>query len=141
MFKAASATAECLRKAPFVSDRVNTPFHTRFGDSLYEFYAKDPEKGERFARAMAGVVKCELIPVPCFSKREEMFDAGHTVDRQVDEVQEHYPWSAYGHAIVVDVGGGNGHVSMSLAKVSGLLAEDFRRRMNNTNECTEISAS
>ena len=36
----------------------------------------------------------------------------------MDELQDHYPWASLGNATVVDVGGGNGHVSVALGQVS-----------------------
>ena len=57
MFRAASETSSCFAKAPFQSDSINSPFHTRFGVPLWEYYQKYPEKGVRFARAMAGITK------------------------------------------------------------------------------------
>lgn len=39
------------------------------------------------------------------------------MDRRISELRDEYPWGSLGNATVVDVGGGSGHVSMSLARV------------------------
>jgi hypothetical protein len=95
MFRAASESSTCIRNAPFESDSVNSPFATRHGKTLYSWYADNPSKSTRFARAMAGVTQ---------------------MDRQISELRNEFPWARLGAgAKVVDVGGGSGHVSMYLA--------------------------
>jgi SAM-dependent methyltransferase len=89
MFKAASDTVTGIREG-------KPPFEQRHGDSLFGFYAKHPKLAARFAEAMAGATR---------------------MDRQVDELELGYPWSEMNGGTVVDVGGGNGHVSLKLARL------------------------
>jgi 2-polyprenyl-3-methyl-5-hydroxy-6-metoxy-1,4-benzoquinol methylase len=39
------------------------------------------------------------------------------VDRQISELRDGFPWESLERGKVVDVGGGSGHVSISLARV------------------------
>ena len=39
------------------------------------------------------------------------------VDRQVSELYTGFPWASLGNGKVVDIGGGNGHISIGLARV------------------------
>lgn len=61
VFQAASDTACCLRKAPVNLDSTHCPFNTRHGSSIFQYYQENPDKGERFGRAMAGSTKCRLL--------------------------------------------------------------------------------
>lgn len=54
MFEAASLTATSIEKAPYTSDAPHSAFNLRFGMSPYQWYAANPERGARFASAMAG---------------------------------------------------------------------------------------
>jgi hypothetical protein len=95
MFRAASETSTAVQAYPLEGDSVRSPFHAKHGSTAYEYYAKYPEKGGRFARAMAGVT---------------------SLDRQTSELRDGFPWASLGDGSVVDVGGGSGHISMSLAR-------------------------
>jgi hypothetical protein len=55
MFKSASSTADCIKASPQVSDLVHSPFTTRLGETMFDYYEKNPEYAARFAKAMAGV--------------------------------------------------------------------------------------
>ena len=55
MFKAASSTADCIRASPYESDLVHSPFKTRLGATMFEYYEQHPEHAARFAKGMAGV--------------------------------------------------------------------------------------
>lgn len=57
MFKAASDISLCIRNAPYKSDSQHSPFRTRHGMPLFEYYGHNPAKGARFAQAMAGAAK------------------------------------------------------------------------------------
>ncbi|RYP51840.1 hypothetical protein DL768_002916 [Monosporascus sp. mg162] len=93
MAKAATATAECLRESPHESDSVHCPFYTRHGAPMFAYYAQRPIYAARFAKAMTGVAK---------------------LDRKVSELRDFFPWEKLS-GTVVDVGGGNGHISTALA--------------------------
>ncbi|KAH7115008.1 O-methyltransferase-domain-containing protein [Dendryphion nanum] len=95
MFRAASETSTIVRSDPFKGDSIHSPFHAKHGLTAYEYYAKFPEKGGRFARAMAGVT---------------------SLDRQTSELRDEYTWGSLTSGSIVDVGGGSGHISISLAR-------------------------
>lgn len=94
MFEAASLTATSIQKTPYLSEAKDSAFNLRFGTSPYTWYAENPERGARFASAMAGYVQ---------------------MNRDTEELTERFPWASLGGKKVVDVGGGSGHVSIHLA--------------------------
>jgi hypothetical protein len=61
MFEASSLTANSIQKAPYTSEAKNSAFNLRFGTSPYTWYAENPERGARFASAMAGYVQSTLF--------------------------------------------------------------------------------
>ena len=44
-----------------------------------------------------------------------------TVNRQISELRDKFDWATLKQGKIVDVGGGNGHVSLALAQVSSCL--------------------
>ncbi|KAH8728602.1 O-methyltransferase-domain-containing protein [Phaeosphaeriaceae sp. PMI808] len=94
MLKAASATADNVRASPLAYDSALTPFTTRHGLPIFDFYEKDVGRSIRFAKAMAGWAKLNL---------------------NLNALQEAFPWGKL-KGTVVDVGGGSGKVSITLAK-------------------------
>ncbi|KAI0521825.1 putative O-methyltransferase [Xylaria bambusicola] len=95
MFEAASLTATSIQKAPYQSIPEHSAFNIRFGVSPYQWYTSNPERGARFAAAMAGLAK---------------------MNNDTVELRDRFPWDSLGHQTVVDVGGGSGHISIFLAK-------------------------
>ena len=59
MLKAAADSNLSLKANPFEADQNHNPFVTRHGVGIFEFYAKDPAKARRFAKAMAGLRQSE----------------------------------------------------------------------------------
>jgi hypothetical protein len=57
MFEASSLTATSIETAPYTSNAEDSAFNLRFGTSPYKWYAENPERGARFASAMAGYVQ------------------------------------------------------------------------------------
>jgi hypothetical protein len=108
MFKAASDIDLVLRKEPQNFSHKSTPFNIRHRDITYAWYSKNPQKGARFAQAMTG-----------FSK----------LDGPISPLRDEYPWASLGKGKVVDVSGGNGSISMMLAKVS-YLSRNWKARIN-----------
>ena len=97
MLKAAADCNISLKANPYEAHQNQNPFVTRHGVGIFEFYRNDPEKARRFAKAMAGLRR---------------------MDRHLDFLlKDGFNWSAI-EGTVVDCGGGNGHVSKSLAQVS-----------------------
>ncbi|KAL9004068.1 MAG: hypothetical protein Q9188_003103 [Gyalolechia gomerana] len=96
MLKAAADCNVSLKANPHEAHQNLNPFVTRHGVGIFEFYRKDPEKARRFAKAMAGLRR---------------------MDRHLDYLlQDGFDWSAI-RGTVVDCGGGNGHISKSLARL------------------------
>ena len=97
MLKAAADCNISLKANPHETHQNLNPFVTRHGVGIFQFYKNDPEKARRFGKAMAGLRK---------------------MDRHIDYLlQDGFDWSAI-KGTVVDCGGGNGHISKSLARVS-----------------------
>ncbi|KAI1164194.1 O-methyltransferase [Nemania serpens] len=95
MLKAAADCNVSLRANPHEAHQNLNPFVTRHGVGIFEFYENDPAKARRFAKAMAGLRK---------------------MDRHLDYLLNHsFDWSAIS-GTVVDCGGGNGHISCTLAQ-------------------------
>lgn len=97
MLKAAADCNITFKAHPYEAHQNLNPFVTRHGVGIFEFYKNDPEKARRFAKAMAGLRK---------------------MDRHLDYLlKDGFNWSAI-KGTVVDCGGGNGHISKTLAEVS-----------------------
>ena len=97
MLKAAADCNISLKANPYEAHQNQNPFVTRHGVGIFEFYKNDPEKARRFAKAMAGLRK---------------------MDRHLDYLlKDGFDWSSI-NGTVVDCGGGNGHISRTLAEVS-----------------------
>ncbi|KAL6854828.1 hypothetical protein ACO1O0_005955 [Amphichorda felina] len=96
MLKAAADCNISLKANPYEAHQNQNPFVTRHGVGIFEFYKNDPEKARRFAKAMAGLRK---------------------MDRHLDYLlKDGFDWSAI-NGTVVDCGGGNGHISRTLAEL------------------------
>ncbi|KAB8291228.1 hypothetical protein EYC80_009915 [Monilinia laxa] len=96
MLKAAADSNISLKEHPFEAHQNQNPFVTRHGVGIFEFYKKDPEKARRFAKAMAGLRR---------------------MDSHLDTLLKGaFNWSAI-EGTVVDCGGGNGHISKTLAQL------------------------
>ncbi|KAF2241265.1 sterigmatocystin 8-O-methyltransferase precursor [Trematosphaeria pertusa] len=94
-FMAVPETSASLRASPLAFSRSTNPFVTRHGSEMFQFYRQDPKRASRFASAMAGIGKME---------------------RQFEDLRDSYPWNEVTAGKVVDVGGGNGHMSIALAR-------------------------
>ncbi|KAF1850335.1 O-methyltransferas-like protein [Cucurbitaria berberidis CBS 394.84] len=94
-FKAASETIDSIKESPLVTDGERNAFVTRHGTPLFKFYQQDARRAARFASAMAGVSRLE---------------------RHFESLKESFPWDQISKGKVIDVGGGSGHMSVSLAR-------------------------
>ncbi|KAK4663655.1 hypothetical protein QC763_610320 [Podospora pseudopauciseta] len=95
MLKAAADCNITFKAHPYECHQNLNPFVTRHGVGIFEFYKNDPAKARRFAKAMAGLRK---------------------MDRHLDYLlYDSFNWGAL-NGTVVDCGGGNGHISKSLAE-------------------------
>lgn len=107
LFKASADSDIALKADPFSDHPDQSPFFTRHGCGPFEYYGKNPDKAVRFSHAMAGLRK---------------------MNSHIDFLlKDGFNWSAI-KGTVVDVGGGNGHLSKSLARVSLLFLSIWRYR-------------
>ncbi|KXX82903.1 Sterigmatocystin 8-O-methyltransferase [Madurella mycetomatis] len=96
MLKAAADCNVTFKAHPYEAHQNLNPFVTRHGVGIFEYYKNNPDKARRFAKAMAGLRK---------------------MDRHLDYLlKDGFNWSAL-KGTVVDCGGGNGHISKSLAEM------------------------
>lgn len=96
LFKASADCDISLKADPHNAHHDINPFATRHGCGPFEFYKKYPEKATRFSNAMAGLRK---------------------MNSHIDFLlKDGFDWSAIS-GTVVDIGGGNGHLSKSLAEL------------------------
>ena len=72
MLQAASCTASNLRASPHSYDSALTPFVTRHGLPIFDYYSKNPQRAIRFAKAMPGWSKCRSFALIglSFSQRQ-----------------------------------------------------------------------
>ncbi|KAL8790012.1 MAG: hypothetical protein Q9195_006561 [Heterodermia aff. obscurata] len=98
-FPSAAALTSTLKAHPFSELPSNAPFNLAFAtsDPLFTFLTKNPTRFDRFNLGMAGI--------------------SQAAGRSAAQVVEGYDWARLGTgATVVDVGGGNGHISIALAE-------------------------
>ncbi|KAK6844446.1 hypothetical protein PG995_014556 [Apiospora arundinis] len=97
MWPAAVKMVEALKKWPASQEPNETGYVLSNNSSatIYEVFAQDAEKAERWAKGMA-----------VFSARPQF---------SLSYVTDHYDWASLGQAQVVDIGGSQGHVSIALA--------------------------
>lgn len=131
MIKAAVESGTSFKADPFESDSIHCPFNKRHGVPIFRYYSQHPEHASRFAKAMAGWRRSnELSPFSClpfyFIAANILTSVGaiilipHTqVEKSVTELRDNFPWADL-RGTVVDIGGGSGHVSIILARVSRL---------------------
>lgn len=73
MFKSASAsaTADCIKTSPQVSDLVHSPFTKRLGEIMFDFYDNNSVHAAPFARAMASVTTSKYRAVKRRDKKRK----------------------------------------------------------------------
>lgn len=121
MLKAASATADNVKASPLKYDSALTPFTTRHGIPIFNFYEKDTQRSIRFAKAMAGWSKCMFTYSPFWHLFGSLgflacLSDSSKVNLNINALKEAFPWNEL-KGTVVDVGGGSGKVSITLAQV------------------------
>ncbi|KAH6608324.1 hypothetical protein Trco_001670 [Trichoderma cornu-damae] len=73
MYQAASSTAEAIKKSPYEQRADVTPFSTRFGSSIYDFYQNHSNRADRFGKAMQGATALQdLFPPPSLSSDNQI---------------------------------------------------------------------
>ncbi|KAI0889001.1 O-methyltransferase-domain-containing protein [Annulohypoxylon maeteangense] len=96
MFKVACEASAMISSSPFDLDISRSVFHQRYGTSMYQYYEQRPGKAQRFAKAMGSWSR---------------------LNRHIDELYDGFPWESLKTGKVVDIGGGNGHTSVELARM------------------------
>ncbi|KAL9607259.1 MAG: hypothetical protein Q9167_007812 [Letrouitia subvulpina] len=121
--QAASETSNWIKGSPHGTDGYCSPFHYRHQAPLYDFYDQNPVKGRRFAEAMIGVTK---------------------MNRKINELRDAFPWGSLGKGTIVDMGGGNGHISKSLAldypNLSFIVQDNSPVMLNQISQTTSSAA-
>ena len=125
MLKVCAEAGAAIKVNPFKTDGVHCPFYARFGMPVYDYFEKYPEHSGRFAKAMAGWRKSEYSESTWWQSylwisifRGEIRLTGfNKVANATAELKDNYPWTNI-KGTVVDIGGGSGHVSMEMARVS-----------------------
>lgn len=94
---AAQKTIDAIELFPGSTSATETPFNLAFNTklSMYDYVNRDPELRK------------------AFNGMTEITRQGST---SVDFVVSNYPWEKLGKGLVVDVGGGTGHISKMLAR-------------------------
>lgn len=119
MFKASSELSTLISHSPYASSATASAFQQRFGMPVYQYYDQYPDKGKRFAHAMSSWSKGES---KWFSNTYENSAAypkrRSLVNERGTELRDSFSWESLGNGKVVDVGGGSGHISAGLARVS-----------------------
>ncbi|KAG8532388.1 uncharacterized protein KY384_002873 [Bacidia gigantensis] len=97
-FPAASRLTDSIRRYPYSEGPDQAGFNLALDtpDPVFTFLSKHPERFHRFNLGMAGI--------------------SQTIGRSPKQVVEGWDWASLGKATVVDVGGGNGHISVALAQ-------------------------
>ncbi|KAI0394194.1 S-adenosyl-L-methionine-dependent methyltransferase [Xylariaceae sp. FL0594] len=95
LLKAAAESNVSLKARPFEADNCHCPFVSRHGLPSFEWYAANSSYANRFAKAMAGATR---------------------MDRHINELRDCFPWGSL-QGTVVDIGGGSGHISITLARI------------------------
>lgn len=57
MLKAASSTADSLQEHPTKADSIHCAFNKHHKVPIFDYYTKFPDRGARFAKAMAGATR------------------------------------------------------------------------------------
>ncbi|KAI0389874.1 putative O-methyltransferase [Xylariaceae sp. FL0594] len=95
MFKASGHLSSQISEFPHVSDSTHNAFHHQYGMTPYAHYELERDKGKRFGQSMSAWVK---------------------VNERGTELRDGFPWASLREGKVVDMGGGSGHISISLAR-------------------------
>ncbi|CAE7179551.1 Sterigmatocystin 8-O-methyltransferase [Pyrenophora teres f. teres] len=94
-FKAASEMNKHIDEFPYSAGLKECAFYRKFGSTYYEVLEQDPKRADRFFDAMKGW---------------SLMDDGNRV------LRKGFDWSKLHDKKVVDIGGGDGHVSLDLAR-------------------------
>ncbi|KNG51752.1 sterigmatocystin 8-o-methyltransferase precursor [Stemphylium lycopersici] len=119
-FKAAMEMNKHIEESPFSSGLKNCAWYRKYNMNFYDFLETDPEKALRFSNAMAG---------------------WSLVDNSVNVLQNGFDWESLQNKKVVDIGGGNGHISIDLAKhypSLSFVVQDVSVYQLSTTQSTEI---
>jgi hypothetical protein len=117
-FKATSGMDDWIEASPYNSSVKDSPFTRQFKKDFYEYHSEDKERGKRFSDAMRSWGTSAYLCI----QHHILKLTSTTVDNSFEVLRDNYDWKSLANKKVVDIGGGNGHVSMDLARVSGIPA-------------------
>jgi hypothetical protein len=113
LFKAASETNRQIDVSPYSTGLEECGFYKMFGKTFYGYLEETPKRALVFSKSMSGWSLGEL---------HHRHAATHSTNRtKVDDslkvLRNNFAWSSLKNTKVVDIGGGNGHISIDLAQV------------------------
>lgn len=113
---------DMIEKFPNSPEPQDTAFHLVFGDTFFDHKEKNPENMLKFGQFVSG------------------FSVGNMAD-SADAIAEAYPWDSLpSGSLVVDIGGGIGHISAAIAKAHPHLrvqVQDFEDLKENSSGLLE----
>jgi hypothetical protein len=114
-FKAISDIDDWIEASPYDLSVKNSPFYRKFKKDFYKYYSEDEERGKRFSDAMRSWGTSKYLCVQYHGLQLTLI----AVNNSFNVLRNNYDWNSIANKKVVDIGGGNGHVSINLARVRG----------------------
>jgi hypothetical protein len=114
-FKATSDMDDWIEASPYNSSDKDSPFYRQFKKDFYKYHFEDLELGKRFSDAMRSRGTSVYLYVQHCGLRLTLI----TFDNSFKVLRDNCDWRSLTNKKVVDVGGGNGHVPVDLARVRG----------------------
>ncbi len=123
MLKATAKSNVSLKANSHESDSVHCSFNTRHEILIFQYYVKNLDKVDRFARAMTECQKSESL-LSFFSWYLYILDIliltdDREVKSSINELRNHFSWTQL-KDIVMNIEDDSDHVSMILTRVSYL---------------------
>ncbi|KNG52883.1 sterigmatocystin 8-o-methyltransferase precursor, partial [Stemphylium lycopersici] len=116
-FKAASDMNIWIEALSHSAESEVSPFSTRYGTSFYGYYDNNPGKAARFSTAMSAWSLGQFSTPMTWQRVHKTPEANRkAVDDSFVFLRENFDWLSLTNTNIVDVGGGNGHVSIDLAR-------------------------
>jgi hypothetical protein len=110
--RASGEMSEWVDASPLEIDAKDSPFFRHFGELFYDYHDRRPEKAKRFSDAMRS------WSTSMYARDRWQRLTPLAVDNSYTVLRDRFEWSNLTNTKVVDIGGGNGHVCVDLARVS-----------------------